>query len=116
MDSGPGTTPVGGDTNNFFMPNFEDTETVTISRMGATVGASVSWQVIEFEDGVKVSRGISSIPARQPSKTITIPQITTIKDSMYQAIPIVYVGNADNAIVNRTEETMCNVTIRSIRI
>ncbi len=61
------------DQNWFFVAQFEDNNTIDIERGGGTSGASVSWQVIEFVDGVSVQRGISSLQPTDLNKTITIP-------------------------------------------
>ncbi|MBI4597904.1 MAG: hypothetical protein HY737_05840, partial [Candidatus Omnitrophica bacterium] len=64
---------VAADQNQFFTGQFEDNDTIAIDRAGGTVFSSVGWQVVEFEDGVSVQRGISSMQSNQLTKTITMP-------------------------------------------
>src|SRR3990167_8495525 len=56
-----GDTTNTRDQNWFFTGQFEDDSTIAIDRGGGTSPASVLWQVIEFEDGVRVQRGITSM-------------------------------------------------------
>ena len=78
------------DQNDFYTTQFEDPSTITINRNG-TVYGGVSWEVIEFNDGVNVQRGISSMQAGVLTKTIDLP--TSITSS--KAIPIVYTQNTE---------------------
>jgi hypothetical protein len=81
----PGTA--NSDQNYLFTSEFEDNGTIMLQRAGATVVARVDWYVLEFEDGVRVIRGMSTMkdtiitkiiglspPAIDPAKTFTILQ------------------------------------------
>jgi len=62
------------DQNHLYTAIFEDNGTIMIERAGATQVAYVSWYVIEFEDGVKVVRGITSMKDTTTTKNIDLPQ------------------------------------------
>jgi len=75
-----GDTTNARDQNWFFTAQFEDTNTLAVDRGGGTSPASVLWQVIEFEDGVTVQRGITSMQATGASnlvKNISLPSTLT---------------------------------------
>ncbi len=93
------------DQNLWFVAQFEDNRTICVQRAGATVAASVSWQVVEFTDGVKIQRGISSMQIGTLSKDITIAKIDTVKNGVPQAIPIIQYQGGDTQ-ATRTHEYM----------
>ena len=56
-----------------FTALFEDNGTILIERAGANGTVRISWYVIEFEDGVKVQRGFTSMKDTTISKNIDLP-------------------------------------------
>ncbi|TBR20045.1 hypothetical protein EPO66_00330, partial [bacterium] len=76
------------DQNFFYTTQFESSSTIQINRAGAATSnasAAVAWQVIEFTDGVRVQRGISSI-----GQGITQKKIILASDTDFtKAIPII---------------------------
>src|SRR3989338_5593890 len=86
------TFDISGNTreqNTFFTGQFESNETIAIDRAGGNSPAGVLWEVIEFEDGVRVQRGISSMQSTGSAnkiKNITLP--TTPIDTT-KAVPII---------------------------
>ncbi|MDD5477084.1 MAG: hypothetical protein PHG87_02590, partial [Candidatus Omnitrophica bacterium] len=76
------------DQNFFFTAQFESSSTIQINRAGAAVtnaSAAVAWQVIEFSDGVRVQRGISSIGQGIIQKKIILASDTDFT----KAVPII---------------------------
>ena len=91
------------DQNFFFTASFEDNDTISIDRGGGTSYGSVLWQVIEFEDGVRIQRGISSMQPTGGSnliKNITLP-VNPINTTT--AVPIIQTRGA-YATTNQTHE------------
>ena len=109
-----GRSNVDRDQNYYFTAQFEDNDTIALDRAGGTTSASVLWQVIEFEDGVSVQRGISSMPATGATylvKSISIPTSLstagcTPSTFPCHAVPIVQMRAAwsNNASLQQTHE------------
>ncbi|HBG64843.1 MAG TPA: hypothetical protein DDX16_11540, partial [Candidatus Omnitrophica bacterium] len=96
-----GDTTNTRDQNWFFTGQFEDDSTIAIDRGGGTSPASVLWQVIEFEDGVRVQRGITSMTSTTKTKNITLP--VTLDGSGEKAVPIVTTRAAFTTITQTHE-------------
>ncbi|MBU1087047.1 MAG: GPI anchored serine-threonine rich family protein, partial [Candidatus Omnitrophica bacterium] len=62
------------DGNFLFTPYFEDSEHIALSRDYGACAANVSFQVVEFKDGVKVIHGFSSMDKDTKVKTVNLPQ------------------------------------------
>ncbi|MDD5466037.1 MAG: Ser-Thr-rich GPI-anchored membrane family protein, partial [Candidatus Omnitrophica bacterium] len=88
------------DQNWFFTGQFESNSVVAIDRAGGNAPASVLWQVIEFTDGVRVQRGISSMvsPSTLPQTKDIVLNITPIDTT--KAVPII---QTRAAFTNRTQ-------------
>ncbi len=82
---------VTADQNFFFTAQLADSQTVSIDRAGGTVAASVVWQVIEFESGVTVQSGVTTMQPTGASKKIKNISIATVSAN---ALPIVQVRAA----------------------
>ncbi|MFH1062870.1 MAG: hypothetical protein V1747_08340, partial [Candidatus Omnitrophota bacterium] len=61
------------DGNYLFTPYFEDSEHIALSRDYGACAANVSFQVVEFNDGVKVIHGFSSMDKDTKVKTVNLP-------------------------------------------
>ncbi|MBI3322570.1 MAG: hypothetical protein HYZ94_02700 [Candidatus Omnitrophica bacterium] len=68
------TTTGDRDQNHFITAQFEDNSTLSFDKGNGTQATDVFWHVVEFEDGVKVQRGISSMTEAVKLKYIQIPQ------------------------------------------
>ncbi|MFH1189768.1 MAG: hypothetical protein V1682_03680, partial [Candidatus Omnitrophota bacterium] len=61
------------DQNYLFTSWFEDNGAILVERAGGTDSARVDWYVLEFEDGVRVVRGVSTMKDTVVTKDIDIP-------------------------------------------
>ncbi|HTL70810.1 MAG TPA: hypothetical protein VL404_05925, partial [Candidatus Eisenbacteria bacterium] len=95
----PASASNTADQNIFYYAYFEDGQNINISRGGGSATANVAWYVVEFNDGVNVQRGLTSIPKADYNKTITITSVDTTK-----AVPFVYCGM--QATTRQDTETM----------
>ncbi|MCM8801384.1 MAG: GPI anchored serine-threonine rich family protein, partial [Candidatus Omnitrophica bacterium] len=75
--------------NCYVTPYFEDNYTVGLLRDYANAVENITGYVIEFNDGVKVYRGFTSMTDTTKEKYITLPE--TILNVTQRAFPIIYV-------------------------
>ena len=100
------------DENRLFIAQFVGNSTVLIERAAATTQASVSYQVVEFSDGVNVQSGIADIPQGSTSASVNIAYIPTVKNSTIQAIPILQ-GEASDKVTTDTEDFFVIPTLQN---
>ncbi|MDD5728970.1 MAG: hypothetical protein PHV59_10440, partial [Victivallales bacterium] len=72
--SGAATTSTRNDYDYLFTPYFEDSQNLAIGRDYGNLAATARYHVIEFNDGVKVIHGFSSMDKDTKIKTITLPE------------------------------------------
>ena len=85
-------TTTTGDQNFNFTAQFADTQTVNISRAGASNEASPTWEVIEFADGATVQNGITTVQYNGTANKIKNISIATINTAT--SLPILQVQAA----------------------
>ncbi|MFA4991832.1 MAG: hypothetical protein WC569_04545, partial [Candidatus Omnitrophota bacterium] len=102
----------GNDGNFCLTPYFEDNNTITILRdlPRTAVAIDAMVHVVEFEDGVTVYSGFTSMSKSTNTKTIDLP--VNITDINHKAFPIVYVRGPVNTTAD-TEVLFCKTRIYS---
>ncbi|MBU1913347.1 MAG: hypothetical protein KKB22_07435, partial [Candidatus Omnitrophica bacterium] len=102
----------GNDGNFCLTPYFEDNNTITILRdLPRTAQAITSTlHVVEFEDGVTVYSGFTSMAKSTVIKTIDLP--VNISDINHRVVPIVYTRGPVNTVAD-TEVLFCKSRVYS---
>jgi DNA-binding beta-propeller fold protein YncE len=109
-DSITGSSDTSASENMLFSALFESNNSIVVERAGATYGATVTYYVVEFADGVTVQRGISSFlygSYNNPNyriKDVTLPQSL---DNFQNAFAIV---QTRSAMTVSTAEEMTEVS------
>src|SRR3989338_4963201 len=109
----PAADASGRDGNFFFTPYFEDNQNISVLRDLPSQGqsaAGATLQVIEFNDGITVYRGFTSMSKTGKVKTINFTgQIANIEN---KAFPVVYVRGPIKTTID-TEVLSCKSSLSS---